>query len=44
MRAQILSDCRPEDDGVHHAMPGTAPLHNLTLTGRETTTPVTGMP
>jgi hypothetical protein len=28
---KILRDYRLRGDGVHHAMPGIAPLHNLTL-------------
>lgn len=27
---RILHDCRLKGDGVHHAMPGVARLHNLT--------------
>jgi hypothetical protein len=30
---KILRDRRLRGDGVHHAMLGTARLHNLTLTG-----------
>lgn len=30
---KILRDCRLKGDGVHHAMLGIAPLHNLTLAG-----------
>lgn len=30
---QILRDCRLEGDGVHHAVPGIACLHNLGLDG-----------
>ncbi|WP_030020057.1 IS5/IS1182 family transposase [Streptomyces monomycini] len=30
---KILRDCRLKGDGVHHAMPGIARLHNLTLAG-----------
>lgn len=29
---KILRDCRLKGDGVHHAMPGIAQLHNLALT------------
>lgn len=31
---QILRDCRLEGDGVHHAVPGIACLHNLDPTDR----------
>ncbi|MFJ6907145.1 transposase [Streptomyces griseoluteus] len=30
---KILRDCRLRGDGVHHAMLGTARMHNLTLAG-----------
>ena len=30
---KILRDCRLKGDGVHHAMLGTARLHNLLLAG-----------
>ncbi|MYX73640.1 transposase [Streptomyces sp. SID3915] len=30
---KILRDCRLKDDGVHHAMPGIARMHNLALAG-----------
>lgn len=30
---KILRDCRLNGDGVHHAMLGTARLHNLNLAG-----------
>jgi hypothetical protein len=30
---KILRDCRLKGDGIHTAMLGIAPLHNLALTG-----------
>jgi hypothetical protein len=30
---KILRDCRLKGDGVHHAVPGIARLHNLALAG-----------
>ncbi len=30
---KVLRDCRLKSDGVHHAMPGIARLHNLALNG-----------
>lgn len=30
---KILRDCRLKGDGVHHAMLGSARLHNVVLTG-----------
>ncbi len=37
---KILRDCRLKGDGVHHAMPGNARLHNLTFTGQRAPEPV----
>ncbi len=33
---KILRDCRLEGDGVHHAMPGIARLHDIVLAGQAT--------